>query len=376
MQREAVTGDHVGWHRRGDAALTHGLTAALTVGAAPARPLADAVGATDAAHGAGAGPRARPAPAGAWIAEDLHVHTTYSHDSYGGPDDDNTRPDEFDTAGQSVEQAFRQAHLRGLDFLAISDHNDVRSQSDPGFDRFGAVGPPAYEKSLSGHAQMLGARHVYEVEDESAAGIRDLAEQLRSDGGAFQINHPTDAAGGLDWSCGYDVVPDTVEAWSITSLWQPPMPSANDDEGNIAYWEGWLDRGEHVAVVGASLTGYSGEEVATAAEWIALYRQHRGRFTGVTYPLLDDPLGGTTWTALQPWDAAAQRGALLVCRQDAPETQRDVRLRGIRGDGDYRVTDARTGELVGVFSAEELRAGLPVSLPERHSAAVLFVDPA
>ena len=123
------------------------------------------------------------------------------------------------------------------------------------------------------------------------------------------------------------------------------------------------------------LTDYSDEEVATAARWVELYRRHRDRFTSLAYPLLDDPLSGTTWTALQPWDLDAQRGALLVYRQDNPDAVRRVPLRGIRGDGEYRLTEAMTGALVGTFTADELRAGIPIELPARHRAAVYLVDP-
>ena len=59
------------------------------------------------------------------------MHTTYSHDSYGGPADDNTGPEEFYTLGWSVEEQFTHASTRGLDYLAITDHNDIRSQADP-----------------------------------------------------------------------------------------------------------------------------------------------------------------------------------------------------------------------------------------------------
>ncbi len=72
-------------------------------------------------------------PRGEWVAGDLHIHTPYSHDSYGGPDDTNPGEDEAYLLGASGEENFQSAARRGLDFLAISDHNDVRSQSDPGF---------------------------------------------------------------------------------------------------------------------------------------------------------------------------------------------------------------------------------------------------
>src|SRR5215213_11185162 len=79
------------------------------------------------------------ARAGEWLAGDLHVHTTYSHDSYGGPTDDNTGPEELNTFGFPVTGDFGLAATRGLDFLAITDHMDVRSQGDPGFGAFGVL---------------------------------------------------------------------------------------------------------------------------------------------------------------------------------------------------------------------------------------------
>ena len=118
------------------------------------------------------------------------------------------------------------------------------------------------------------------------------------------------------------------------------------------------------------------EGIAEAARWVELYREHRDRFTSMAYPLLDDPIGGTTWTALQPWDREAQRGALLVYRQDAEGDVRSVPLRGIVGDGAFVVRDAVTDAVVGTFTADELRAGIPVTLPERHSSAVWLIDPA
>jgi hypothetical protein len=57
----------------------------------------------------------------------------------------------------SVASQFLIGAVRGLDYLAITDHNDIRSQSDPGFATQGLIGLPSYENSLRGHAQMHGA---------------------------------------------------------------------------------------------------------------------------------------------------------------------------------------------------------------------------
>jgi predicted metal-dependent phosphoesterase TrpH len=196
---------------------------------------------------------ATPAAAGpVWLAGDLHVHTCYSHDSYCPPDDDNTGPDELYTAGLTVGERFFEARERGLDYLAITDHNDIRSQSDPGFGSQGLIGIPAYENSLHGHAQMLGATHIYDNGDSSAAAVNRVADELRADGGVFQMNHPfysdpstlTDCNDEFDWKYGLDVVPDVVEAWNSASQSLP---------GEIAYWERcWLDRGLRIGATGGS----------------------------------------------------------------------------------------------------------------------------
>jgi hypothetical protein len=195
---------------------------------------------------------------GEWLAGDLHVHTTFSHDAYGGLSDDNTGPDEFYTLGWSVGEQFLNASTRGLDFLAITDHNDIRSQADPGFGANGVIPVPGYENSLEGHAQMLGATKLYDNGDKSAAAVQAAADALRADGGVFQVNHPAngslDFPNDADWTYLYDVQPDTVEVWNISRLYQPPLPSGSNNDDAIRYWEGWLDRGAKVAATGGSDT--------------------------------------------------------------------------------------------------------------------------
>lgn len=204
-----------------------------------------------------------------WYAGDFHVHTTYSHDSWDPMTEDHDG--EPWVLGHSVANQFAIAASRGLDFLAITDHNVLDAQTDPGFNSNGVLGLHAYENSLSGHAQMLGAGACYAPEgtfvpapgdecndwpDKSAARVTLMADALRAGGGLFQINHPAgnsvDFPHDADWGYGYDVVPDTVEVWNIQSVWQPPAPSSNSIDDAIRFWEGFLNAGYHVAATGGS----------------------------------------------------------------------------------------------------------------------------
>lgn len=203
-----------------------------------------------------------------WVAGDLHVHTTWSHDSFGGIHDDNTGFDEIFTLGWTPGEQISIAESRGLDFVAITDHNDTRSVYDPGFSSGSLTLVPAYENSLAGHAQMIGAVSCYLPEGRittvtacsdfpnknDRARVRGLAGALRSDGGSFQVNHPSDG----DWlktfgdgSHADPIVPDSVEVWNIGPWhYQPPAEAANDNDFSLAFWETYLNAGFRVGATG------------------------------------------------------------------------------------------------------------------------------
>ncbi|MEA2492199.1 MAG: hypothetical protein QOJ29_110, partial [Thermoleophilaceae bacterium] len=167
---------------------------------------------------------------GSWLPGDLHTHSTYSHDVYGGPTDDNTGPDESYTLGLPVAGKFAEGRERGLAFMAVSDHNDVRSVPELSAASGPLIALPAYEHSIHGHAQMLGATRLYDARDQAADAINAMAADLRAAGGVFQANHPAYkfaldgefhecGSGGcadcraIHWQYGFDVQPDTIEVW-------------------------------------------------------------------------------------------------------------------------------------------------------------------
>jgi hypothetical protein len=214
---------------------------------------------------------AAPAAGAQWLAGDGHVHTCYSHDSWCGPSDDNTGPDTFYSSGGTVDQRFTEAAAKGLDFLVVSDHNDVRAWSDPAFGSRGVLGVRAYEHSLSGgagHAQMLGPPGTY---GDLAPG--ELVTAAHADGALVQANHPayrteaplraceqvgTDGAA-LDWRSGFDVQPDLVEVWNPTAL----IPPAE------LFWECWLQRGARMpATAGSDSHGATQPTIGLPTTWV------------------------------------------------------------------------------------------------------------
>jgi hypothetical protein len=297
--------------------------------------------------------QSQPAAVGEWLAGDLHVHTCYSHDAYCpqgqkgsyfkkstdspldtvlgpvgelplgdvldplGLGDDNTDLADAYTYGGTVQERFAEAAVKGLDYLAITDHHSdgnpeesgAKSVNDPGFGTSGVVGVPGYENSIHGHAQMLGATHVYSAGAQDAAAINTMAAALRADGGLLQANHPADSRQGeltscsaedvvkQQWSYGYDVPVDSVEVWNTNHQLQPPLPAGLSNDDSVAFWECLLSRGQHVTATGGGdshwMSVSAAQGIGNPTTWVfATERSSRG--------VLDAIRAGRTAISFQP----------------------------------------------------------------------------
>jgi hypothetical protein len=279
------------------------IAVALACGAAAAVPAAAGV---TAAHSSSAQPAGHHAAAGFWVAGDLHVHTIYGHDTCitpttawdpSSPDRDaRTSCQDSYTVGFTPTQRLQEAADRGLDFVALTDHNNVVNQTDPDVVAWEKAHPsfvavPGYENSQPGHVQMLGATACYgndgrvagatiecdqAVADKSAAGETALANGLRADGGVFQINHPSDG----NWlgTYGYSVVPDNIEVWNIGPwAYQHPFPASNDNNFSLQWYDGFLRQPGHpeIGVTGGSdshwVTTDSIQGVGDPTTWVFVH---------------------------------------------------------------------------------------------------------
>jgi hypothetical protein len=117
------------------------------------------------------------------------------------------------------------------------------------------------------------------------------------------------------------------------------------------------------------------EQVVTKARvWTDYYKEHRDSLATFTYPLLEDPVTGANWTALQPWNPETGRGFLLVYRQDSPDAMKTVALRNVPPGKTFELFEAPADVPLGTFSSADLASGIPISIDERKRAKVIRIE--
>jgi hypothetical protein len=228
--------------------------------------------------------RPLPAPDGlTWLAGDLHAHTVHSD------------------GVMSVAELACYAAERGLDFVAVTDHNTVSHHACLGrlSARYGVTLVPGQEVTTeSGHAGVLGDTGWIDFRTPAACWLT----AAEAGGGLMSVNHPF--AGPNSWLHPMPKRPPLLEVWHWSWLdlsWTTPL----------SWWQAW----DPAAVpVGGS-------------DW------HR--------PGSDAPLGSpTTWVACAAPDAAgvldglrAGRVAISASRDGAVLLREPDALVAVAADG-------------------------------------------
>ena len=165
--------------------------------------------------------------------------------------------------------------------------------------------------------------------------------------------------------------------WNL-SPYVPAFSLGQHTLGGRAYRDYSVDTLMAIAMTGHitffdELRGVPGEVVDSAAPWLEFYKEHRGAFTQLIYPLLGDPIE-EGWTALQSWNPEEGRGALLAFRQKDGEATQTISLRNVPAGMTFDLISAPSGERVATVTSEQLTSGIEVSLPI-DGAQVLVIEP-
>lgn len=190
----------------------------------------------------------------AWYRGDLHTHTAHSDGSCPSA--------EGKKVPCPVYRTVEAAAARGLDFLAVTDHNATSQTAalrelQPAFDRLLLI-PGREVTTFQGHANVFGpsAFFDFQLTSRHAPTMPSIQAGAARAGGLFSINHPGQPSGALCMGCGW-TAKDTdyaqvqaIEAVNGSSLGLPG--GADGITSGIPFWEKRLNEGFRITAVGGS----------------------------------------------------------------------------------------------------------------------------
>src|SRR5205085_12704923 len=135
-----------------------------------------------------------------WYRGDLHMHTAHS--------DGQCQSQKGNKVPCPVFVTLQAAAARGLDFVAVTDHNtvshfDALRELQPYFDRLLLI-PGREITTFEGHANLYGTTRFVDFRVGSAPvpDMKTLLQRIGASGALFSINHPGAPTGEACWAAG------------------------------------------------------------------------------------------------------------------------------------------------------------------------------
>jgi hypothetical protein len=184
----------------------------------------------------------------AWYRGDLHMHDAHSDGSC------------LSQSGQKVPcplyKTAEAAARRGLDFIAISDHNTISHyeamrELQPYFDNLLLI--PAREiTTFQGHANVYGTTEFvdFRLGSSHLPDINQLLNEVEKLHGLFSINHPGLPSGERCMGCGW-TVPNT-DFSHVNSIEIVNGDSLDGPGSGIPFWQEQLNKGHRLTGIGGS----------------------------------------------------------------------------------------------------------------------------
>jgi hypothetical protein len=189
-----------------------------------------------------------------WYRGDLHMHS--------GNSDGKCRAQSGAAVPCPVYRTVEVAAARGLDFIALTDHNTTAHFNDlrelqPAFDRLLLV-PGREVTTFWGHSNVFGPTDFldFRMTGPHWEQARHWIEAAHREGGLVSINHPGLPSGENCMGCGWrvDDLPkgaiDAVEIVNGGTLRETKV--ADSPYQGLAYWTRQLQSGAHVTGIGGS----------------------------------------------------------------------------------------------------------------------------
>jgi len=189
-----------------------------------------------------------------WYRGDLHMHTAHSDATCAGQD--GVR------APCPVYRTVEAAAARGLDFIAITDHNtvsqfDAERELQPAFSRLLLI-PGREITTFKGHANLFGPTAFvdFRLGDRAVPDMKAMEAATAASGGVFSINHPALMSGESCMGCGWTAT-DTdwraIQAIEVVNGGVLALSDGGDGPlSGLPFWEARLNAGYRITAIGGS----------------------------------------------------------------------------------------------------------------------------